>query len=101
MVTSSARRTRASFVVGDHDTLARAAGFAAGQLMALHSDHRVFLEFPGLRDLLPADEVRRGREAGQEWISDLLIRCGEDLPPDYLHERGARARLAWLLGEPA
>jgi hypothetical protein len=100
MVTSSARHTRARFIADDADALGRAAGFAVGQLQALHSDHRVFLEFPGLRDILPADEVRRGREAGQEWISDLLVRCGGGLPPDYLHDRGSRARVSWLLGEP-
>ena len=81
----------------EYDRLVRFASFAVGQLQGLNSDHRCFLEFPGIRESLSQSEVRRGRIAGERWLADLWDRY--DLPPEYFSGRGSAALTAQLLGD--
>ena len=69
------------------------AAYAVGQLQALHADHRVYLEHPNIRQFLPADEVRRGREDGQAWLAEVEARQAQNLP-EYLARRGSVAKTA-------
>ena len=62
----------ADITQAEYDRLARFASFAVGQLQALHSDHRCFLEFPGIRQSLSQSETRRGRIAGERWLAEFM-----------------------------
>ncbi|MGO9100592.1 hypothetical protein [Mycobacterium sp.] len=100
MTTDHQRRVPLTSTAPDQSTrVAAFAGFAAGQLIALHSDHRAFCEFPGIRELLPDDEVRRGRLAGERWLAELWARAEDHHLPEHLARRGTSARLARTLGD--
>ncbi len=81
-----------------HKQIAEFAAYAAGQLQALHADHRLYLEHPNIRQFLPADEVRRGREDGRAWLAEVEARQAQNLP-EYLARRGSVAKTAELLGD--
>jgi hypothetical protein len=50
--------------------LARFAAYALGQLCALRADHRINLEFPGMRASLPKSEIARGQRDAERWLAD-------------------------------
>jgi hypothetical protein len=77
------------------------ASFALGQLQALHADHRIRLEFPGVGRTLPAEDVRRGRHEGERWIAELQTRAAQLDLPEHVRRRGEAARTAHRLGETA
>lgn len=73
------------------------AAFITGQLEAAHMDHKAHLQYPGVRQTLPQDEIRRGRREGDEWLASL--REDRGLPPEYITGTGAAALTAQLLGD--
>lgn len=50
--------------------LARYAAYALGQLCALRADHRLNIEFPGMRQSLPKREIARGHRDAERWLAE-------------------------------
>jgi hypothetical protein len=86
-------------VAAQVEQLTRFGAYAFGQLRALHADHRVCLEFPGVAHMLPQSEVWRGHRDGERWLADLHQRYAQELPAEYRSGRGSAAITARLLGD--
>jgi hypothetical protein len=69
------RQQRQRLVDWDYSTescrqLACYAACALGQLRALRADHRINLEYPGVCQSLPKNEVTRGQLDAETWLAD-------------------------------
>jgi hypothetical protein len=54
----------------EHRELAAYAAYALGQLRALSADHRINLEFPGMAQCLPKEQIARGLRHAERWLAD-------------------------------